>query len=340
MQPDPQLRGVRAWLLVVFGMIAAIVVVGGVTRLTGSGLSMVEWRPLMGALPPLSDADWAQVFAEYQASPQYQQVNGWMTLADFQRIFFWEWLHRLIGRLIGVAFFVPWLVFLLRGRLQGNLRLRTFVAFILGGLQGLLGWFMVKSGLVDVPQVSHFRLAAHLALAFTVAGYVLWLWLDLRWPRGARPPTRGAMTHALVGIIALVGLQIVWGAFMAGSRAGYLFATWPDMNGHYLPGGLLTHAAEASWLSHPVLIHFAHRTLGYGVGLAVALVFLLGWRRTRDPRARLGLALLLGVTALQVVLGILTVLLKVELVTAVVHQLGAFALLSVALFTLHALRRA
>ncbi|MCB9647739.1 MAG: COX15/CtaA family protein [Deltaproteobacteria bacterium] len=332
----------RIWLLVVFGMITAIVAVGGITRLTGSGLSMVEWRPLMGALPPLTEAEWTRVFTKYQASPQYQHVNDWMTLADFQRIFFWEWFHRLIGRLIGVAFFVPWLVFLLRGRLQGRLRLRTFVAFVLGGLQGLLGWFMVKSGLVDIPQVSHFRLAAHLSLAFTVASYVLWLWMDLRWPANTEPKDPGARPFArwLVPFVALVGLQIVYGAFMAGSRAGYLFATWPDMNGHYLPGALLSAASDASWLSHPVLIHFLHRTLGYGVAVAALALFLVGRRRVAAPRARRGLLLVLVATGAQVLLGILTVVLKVELVTAVVHQLGAFALLSVALFTLHALRRA
>ena len=311
MRPDLRLDGVRAWLLVIYGMIAAIVVIGGVTRLTGSGLSMVEWRPLMGALPPLTDAEWARVFTKYQASPQYQHVNDWMTLADFQRIFFWEWLHRLVGRLIGAAFLVPWLVFLLRGRLQGPLRMRTFVAFVLGGLQGLLGWFMVKSGLVDVPQVSHFRL-------------------------GARPFAR-----VVVAITALVGLQIVYGAFMAGSRAGYLFSTWPDMNGHYLPGALVSAAVGASgWLSHPVLIHFVHRNLGYIVAGAVIAAFVAGRRRITTPRARRGLLLMLIATLAQVLLGVLTVVWKVELVTAVVHQLGALVLLSVCLFTVHALRRA
>ncbi|MEZ4463423.1 MAG: COX15/CtaA family protein [bacterium] len=190
--PERADRAVRAWLWVVWGMILTMVVVGGITRLTGSGLSMVEWRPLMGALPPLSEAEWLAVFEQYKQSPQYQQVNHWMTLGDFERIFFWEYFHRLLGRLIGVVVLVPGLWFLVRRRLRGKRAVQVLLAFVFGGLQGLLGWYMVKSGLVDVPAVSHYRLAAHLSLAFFVGCWILWILMGLRAPAVRTPAPRVA----------------------------------------------------------------------------------------------------------------------------------------------------
>ncbi|MBW2223699.1 MAG: COX15/CtaA family protein [Deltaproteobacteria bacterium] len=181
-------RLVATWLLFLYLMVFAMVIVGGATRLTGSGLSMVQWHPFMGALPPLSESDWTETFQKYQASPQYKLVNHWMLLSDFKRIFLWEYAHRLLGRLIGVFFIVPWLLFLVQRRLDRPLAWKTFVAFLLGGAQGLLGWFMVKSGLVDNPEVSHYRLAAHLGLALLVGQYLLWLFLDLRAPPAKRAP--------------------------------------------------------------------------------------------------------------------------------------------------------
>lgn len=335
-------RGVRNWLVAVYAMIGAMVVIGGITRLTGSGLSMVEWRPLMGALPPLSEADWLAVFEKYQASPQYQQVNHWMGLADFKRIFFWEWFHRLWGRLIGLVFFVPWLVFVLRGRLKGDLLRRTAIAFVLGGLQGLLGWFMVKSGLVDEPQVSHFRLAAHLSLAFAVSAYVLWLALDLTFPAALEPkdPAAQGVRRAVWAALALLTVQIVWGAFMAGARAGYLFSSFPDLDGHFWPHAFIEGAVTLeTWLHHPAAIHFVHRNLGYVVAGAFVAVWWFGRSRAASPRAQFGLKLMgVGVLA-QFALGVATVVTKVHLHTAVVHQAGAFALLACAVFTAHALRR-
>ena len=334
--------GVRTWLVVVYAMIAAMVVIGGITRLTGSGLSMVEWRPLMGALPPLDEAQWLEVFAKYQASPQYQQVNDWMGLVDFKRIFFWEWFHRLFGRLIGVVFFVPWAYFAARGRLKGPWLRRTFVAFLLGGAQGLLGWFMVKSGLVDIPQVSHYRLAAHLSLAIFVALYVIWLVFDLTWPAEDvdEDPAGRRLRPWVWGALALVGLQTVWGAFMAGSRAGYLFSTFPDMNGHYLPFTLMANSpAHLGFLDHPVAIHFVHRNLGYIVALALFALWAAG-RKVGTARTRLGLHLVLGMVLVQVLLGIFTVVTSVQIGLAAAHQTGALALLTLVLFVAHALRRA
>ncbi len=311
---------VRWWLRALLALVALMVLVGGVTRLTGSGLSMVEWRPLMGALPPLNEAEWLGVFEKYKRSPQYLQVNDWMQLADFKRIFFWEYFHRLLGRLVGVVFFVPWVWFLVRKRLPGPWRWRTLLAGVFGGLQGLLGWFMVKSGLVDIPAVSHYRLAAHLSLAFFVACWIAWLLFESRdWERETPRPLRG--TWALV---ALVTLQIVYGAFMAGSRAGYLFQSFPTLHGEWIPSAGF--ATARAWLDDPVTIHFLHRTLGYIVGLAVAAWW---WRARRDagPMQRRGIDQVGAWALAQVALGIATVVLAVPLSIAVAHQVVALFLL-------------
>lgn len=332
---------VRNWLLVVYAMIAGMVLIGGITRLTGSGLSMVEWHPLMGALPPMGEPQWQTVFEKYQTSPQFQQVNQWMTLADFKRIFFWEWFHRLFGRLIGVVFFVPWLFFVVRGALKGSLLKKTGLAFVLGGLQGLLGWFMVKSGLVDMPQVSHYRLAAHLSLALVVACYVAWLAFDLTWPHPEPSEAKAKRLAKWVwATLGLVGLQTVYGAFMAGSRAGYLFSTFPDMNGEYLPFKLMQKTASAAnFLDHPVAIHFMHRNLAYVATFAVLWLWFKG-RRICPPQAKLGLNLMAAMVLIQLALGIWTVVSGVQLHVAVAHQGGALLLLTFGVFTAHALRRA
>lgn len=332
--PSPP-RAVVHWLWLVYGFIAAMVLIGGITRLTGSGLSMVTWHPLMGALPPMSEAEWLEVFARYKQSPQYQQVNHWMTLADFERIFFWEYLHRLWGRLIGVVFFVPWLYFTVRGRLRGRWAGRAFVAFVLGGLQGLLGWYMVKSGLVDVPAVSHLRLAAHLSLAFFVGAYVVWLALDMR-PGG---PRTGDRTLRRIGwaLVAVLSLQIVYGAFMAGTRAGFMYQTWPDLNGAWFPASAWLGELGAGNLVYNLdLINVIHRTLGLVLALALAAWAAVGWRRAETGRQRLGAALVGGGVIAQFVLGVLTVLYAVPTALGAAHQLGAYLLLTAALFTIHA----
>lgn len=326
---------VVTWLWVVYGFIAAMVLIGGITRLTGSGLSMVTWHPLMGALPPLSEADWLAVFETYQRSPQYQQVNHWMTLGDFKRIFFWEYFHRLFGRLIGVVFFVPWVWFAARGRLRGRWAPRTFVAFILGGLQGVLGWYMVKSGLVDVPEVSHYRLAAHLSLAFFVGSYIVWLALDMR----PGPATAGDRRLRRLGLafIALLSVQIVYGAFMAGTRAGYMYQTWPDMNGAWIPAAM--GQLSPGWLNlfeNLDAINFIHRTLGIIVAAAGVALAVLAWRRVETTRQRLAALLVGGGVLAQFALGVLTVLFAVPTALGAAHQLGAYLLLTAALLLVHA----
>lgn len=324
---DPS-RAVRRWLWVLLAMIFLMVIVGGITRLTGSGLSMVEWRPLIGALPPLSHDAWTAVFAEYQRSPQYQQVNHWMGLEEFQRIFFWEYTHRLLGRLVGVVFAIPFVVFLVQRRLRGRLAGLCTIAFLLGGAQGALGWYMVKSGLVDVPAVSHYRLAAHLMLAFLTAQYVLWLGLELR-PRPTAEPARPsrAFSGALVATVVVLLLQIVYGAFMAGKHAGHVSSTFPDMNGSYLPGPFFSRPSVVDdLLNGAAAIHWVHRAIAWLLVLMVLGLVALS-RREPSPVIRRGALLALAVVAAQVTLGAATVLLHVPVWLAVVHQGGAFVLL-------------
>ncbi len=329
---DERKRGVLIWLWIVYGMIVAMVAIGGVTRLTGSGLSMVEWRPLMGALPPMSDAEWQAVFEKYQESPQYQLVNHWMELADFQQIFFWEYVHRLFGRLIGMVFFVPWLVFAIRGRLRGRLLRRTFGAFVLGGLQGVMGWYMVKSGLVDVPAVSHYRLAAHLMLAALCACWVLWIALDLHTPnpQAGSTPTRRRLAIALV---ALVSIQVAWGALMAGARAGLQFDTFPTMGGALLfPDGIGTLGALDAF-DNPITIHAIHRALAWLITLSA----IAWWVTTRASVAsrRRAATTFAGLCLAQIALGAATVILHVPTHVATVHQVVGFLLLSCGVWILH-----
>ncbi len=319
---------VRAWLLVLFGMVVFMIGLGGAVRLTGSGLSMVEWRPLIGAVPPMSASAWDAVFAQYQQSPQYLQVNHWMTLSDFQRIFLWEYAHRLLGRVLGIAFLLPWLYFIIRGHLSGRWAARTFVAFALGGLQGLLGWYMVQSGLTDHPEVSHLRLAAHLGLAFFTALYILGCWLKLRWPLpGARH--RGA-ARALLALGGLVAVQVVYGAFMAGLRAGHLSNTFPLMQGSWFPVHLVSGMSlEQAAVWSPAGIHLIHRTMGWVVAFATLGCGFWVHRQARSSlQRRLSLTVaLVGVA--QFSLGALTVVLSVQPAVAVMHQIGALALLCV-----------
>jgi heme a synthase len=336
--PDPalpSLRPVITWLIAVWVAVCAMVLLGGTVRLTGSGLSMVEWHPLMGTLPPMGQQAWDATFDAYKASPQFRQVNHWMDLDAFKRIFFWEYLHRLTGRLIGVLFALPWLWFIVRRRLVGRDALRTGVAFVLGGLQGVLGWYMVSSGLVDRPEVSHYRLAAHLALALVVACYLLWLVLDLG-DREDRPAARNATAARRVAwlLLALVAVQVVWGAFMAGTRAGFLFPTFPKIGGLWLPGGwTLRDIAE-----HPIAIHVVHRGLGTILLLAIPAWAWLSRRVADNPRRRRALMLSTGAVALQYGLGVACVVLSVPVSLGVAHQLGGVALLSALVYAIFTLR--
>jgi cytochrome c oxidase assembly protein subunit 15 len=331
-------RVVAAWLFACCALVFALVVIGGVTRLTHSGLSITEWAPVAGTLPPLSDADWDSAFAKYRATPEYAQVNHAMSVTEFKSIFWFEYVHRLLGRLVGVAFLVPFLWFLARGAIPAGYRWPLAGIFVLGGLQGAMGWYMVQSGLVDDPRVSQFRLAAHLALALLIFASMFWIALSLTTRR--RAVNRGGLVYAANAVVALVFTLAVSGAFVAGIRAGFAYNTFPLMNGAWVPPeiGLLD-----PWWKNPfwnmATVQFDHRLLAWVLALAVPL---LCWRVCVAPgttrRARSAALLLVAALAAQVALGIATLLLVVPVHVAACHQAGALLLFACALLLAHAVR--
>ena len=338
---NPQ-RTVAWWLFACCALVFATMVVGGVTRLTHSGLSIVEWKPLIGAMPPLSEAHWLELFAKYQQTPEFQKVNHDMTLDGFKFIFWWEWAHRLSGRLIGVVFFLPYVWFLARGRLRGALAGKVLGFFILGGLQGAMGWYMVQSGLVDDPRVSHYRLAAHLGLAFLIFGLMGWTGLGLLQPRSkgfsARPSA--AFTQRLgLWLVALVFIMVLSGALVAGIHAGLAYNTFPLMNGDFLPPE--TFLLEPLWqnfLTNMATVQFDHRMIAWAL---TGLIPWFCWRiRTEMPEARPAAAALALWLAVQLGLGIATLLLQVPVALGAAHQAGAMVLFGLLLWANHAIRRA
>ncbi len=320
---------VRAWLAVVTLMIVAMVVVGGATRLTQSGLSITEWQPIHGVVPPLNLAQWQEEFSRYQQIPQYQQLNKGMTLAEFQGIFWWEWSHRLLGRLIGVVVLLPLIFFWATGRIEPRLKPRLVALFLLGGLQGLVGWWMVKSGLSVRTSVSQYRLAIHLTFAALILAYTVWL------ARGLGPSPLNGARHRLRGMAgALVGLtfvQIFLGGLTAGLHAGLTYNTWPLMDGTLVPSGLFSLSPWWRNLFESVLtVQFDHR-LGAYVLFALAWAHAFQARYTPYARSALGLALLV---TLQAMLGVTTLLMVVPLDVALTHQLGAMVVLIAAVVNL------
>ena len=328
-------RAVAAWLYVCCATIFAMVVLGGLTRLTGSGLSMTTWQPVTGWLPPLDAAEWEAVFALYRETPEFERVNFWMTVDDFRSIFWLEYLHRLWGRLIGVVFVVPAVWFAARGRIGRRLGIGLFAAFLLGAAQGALGWYMVRSGLVDRPEVSHYRLAAHLALALAVYAWLLWLALGLTQRRGARGPRDVGLGLAIGGI----ALTAIWGAFVAGLDAGHIHPTFPLMDGRLVPREIFSIAPwTADLTGNPVTVQFVHRWLAIVV---LAGLLSLWWRVRLAPRdERRPFDLLAAMALVQAGLGVATLLLGVPLAAAALHQAGGAVLLSLAVYALHADRRA
>jgi heme a synthase len=334
-------RRVAVWLFACCALVFAMVVVGGVTRLTHSGLSIVEWQPIVGTLPPLSETQWQETFAKYQLTPEYRQVNHRMTLAEFKGIFWWEYFHRLLGRLIGVAFLVPLVWFAVRREIPAGYGRRLAAIFVLGGLQGAMGWYMVKSGLVDDPRVSQFRLTAHLGIAFLIFAAMFWVGLSMLAPRRATlsADARGTRRLALA-LPVVVFAMVLTGGFVAGIRAGFAYNTFPLMHGAWVPPEILM--LEPWWKNffwNMATVQFDHRLLAWALAV---LVPILWWKLRATPgmpaRARSGGHLLLALLALQIALGIATLLLVVPVPLAAAHQGGAVLVFAAALNVAHALR--
>ncbi len=327
------LQPVIIWLMTGCILIACMVVIGGITRLTGSGLSITEWKPIMGALPPMDDVEWIVAFKKYQAIPEYTLKNQHMDMAGFKRIFFWEYLHRNWGRLMGLVFIVPFALFWRNGLLTGWLRARAWTILIGGGLVGALGWFMVVSGLQDRPDVSQYRLAIHLCAAFAVFSLVLWTVFDIRLDRRSVVSNGTSAGKWARVLLVLLAIQIVWGAFTAGLDAGHIYNSWPLMNGALMPENVV--AFESAWTNftdHRDGVQFIHRYLAWLVAAAF-VGFAIHFRR---EAALHGVWVwLLALVLLQFLLGVLTLITHVNIVLGVLHQLGALLLLAALLAALH-----
>ena len=339
--PEEQRRPLRIWFWSIAAMTLGVLVVGGITRLTQSGLSIVDWNPLMGVIPPLTDAQWRATFEQYQRFPDYQWRQG-MTLGEFKFIFFWEYIHRLLARTIGIVFMVPFIVFAVKRYFNRPLFVRALLLFALGAMQGVMGWLMVMSGLVDRPSVSHFRLAAHLSLAFLIFGFALWLARDL-----AITPARVHTTHAARRLLTrgltvagvLLALQIVWGAFVAGLDAGHYYPTFPLMGGRLVPAELLSKSpAVLDFISNPITVQWVHRVIGTLLGTAVIVFFVRVLRADVDRGSRRLNGVLLGLVLTQYTLGVLTLLLRVPVSLGVVHQATALIIFGTWLWWVHHVR--
>ena len=316
---------VRLWLYLIAFLVFCMVIVGGATRLTDSGLSITEWRPLLGAIPPLNEADWLAAFEKYKLIPEYQIQNKGMELGDFKFIYWWEWVHRFLGRFIGVAFAVPLIYFTVKSKIELKLWPRLIALFVLGGAQGALGWYMVFSGLMDRVDVSQYRLAAHLTLAALI--FVATLWVAKGVGRLRHYPSSSDDWFA-VFIIALILLQIAAGGFVAGLDAGQGYSTWPKMDGQWIPSGLLEMVPIwQNFFENAMAVQFDHRLLAYFILLSTLIH---AWRSFTLPAMILAYAVFT-----QACLGILTLLLHVQLAVALVHQAGAMIVLAAATWNLH-----
>jgi cytochrome c oxidase assembly protein subunit 15 len=347
----PQDRTISHWLLICLFFIFFMVVLGGVTRLTGSGLSMVNWQ-IQGSIPPITSAQWDEEFGSYQQSPEFQKINSDMNVDDFKSIFWFEYSHRMLGRVIGLVFFVPFVYFWWRKKIRPGLTPKLLMMFVLGGFQGLLGWYMVKSGLVNNPHVSQYRLTAHLVSAIVIYGFILWTWLDLRYPKSSQPsqdPQLNRLCRLSIGLLALVLLTIVSGGFVAGLKAGLIFNTFPLMGGQWIPEGVL---ALSPWymnfFENKVTVQFLHRVLAIGTAVLLFVWYIKGrslsvshrfnGQQFACQRLTRSFKLIGMMVIIQVSLGLCTLLFQVPVPIAAMHQAGALLLFSATLMNVHALR--
>jgi heme a synthase len=333
-------RAIRLWLYAIAALVFAMVVIGGATRLTESGLSITEWQPVMGTLPPLNEAQWQTEFQKYQAIPQYRELNAGMSLTDFKTIYWWEWSHRLIGRLIGIAFFAPFVWFLWRGWIPARRRRGLWMILALGALQGAIGWWMVASGLADRVEVSQYRLATHLVLACLI--YVALVWSGTRW-QDEQPQSRlqdlyrawksRTVRAGAVGLLVLILTQIYLGALVAGLRAGQAYNTWPLIDGGFIPQWsrlLFELPLWRNFFENPLTVQFDHRMLGYLIGLLALLQLFNVAKLIKRGPIFTSAALVAAAVVVQVVLGIWTLLSVVSLPLALLHQATAMIVLTLA----------
>ncbi|MFL2637990.1 MAG: COX15/CtaA family protein [Flavobacteriaceae bacterium] len=324
------------WLFTGCALIFIMVVVGGITRLTHSGLSMPDYKLISGTIPPINDQQWQEAFELYKQYPEYQKLNSNISLTEFKGIFFWEWLHRVIGRFIGLVFIIPFLYFIITRQLDKSTIKKTIILLILGGFQGFLGWYMVKSGLVDRPDVSHYRLAAHLTTAFVTFAFTLWVALDLIFPI---KQTINKTYRNLIRIgLAILFIQIIYGAFVAGLDAGFIHNHWPMMSeGKFMHETVLTEKTPVykNFIEGRSGVQFVHRILAFIVVISIAIIYIKGKKIAVSNHQLNGLNSLLILVGLQSLLGVLAILLQVPLWLGIAHQIGAFLLLSSMIFTLH-----
>ena len=329
-QQARHLGAVRWWLIVVAALIAVMVLVGGATRLTESGLSIVEWKPVTGTLPPLNEAQWVQAFEGYKAIPQYRELNAGMSLAEFKTIFWWEWSHRLLGRVIGAVYLLPFLYFLWRGALGAELKRRLWMIFALGALQGAVGWWMVASGLTQRTEVSQYRLATHLMLALIIFASIIWTLRRMT----ARPQLAipALLKASGVALLALTFVQLYFGALVAGLRAGRVYNTWPEIDGAFIPSAARLWFEDPWWrnlFDNTLTVQFEHRMTAYAL-FALAALHAFDAVRSRAGAAASGAVWLLAAVSLQAVLGILTLLNQVPIDLALAHQGVAIVVLTLA----------
>ena len=330
-QQASHLGAVRWWLIVVAALIAVMVLVGGATRLTESGLSIVEWKPVTGMLPPLNEAQWVQAFEGYKAIPQYRELNAGMSLSEFKTIFWWEWSHRLLGRMIGAVYLLPFLYFLWRGALSAELKRRLWMIFALGALQGAVGWWMVASGLAQRTEVSQYRLATHLMLALIIFASIVWTLRRMT----ALPQAAAALRLKITGValLGLTFLQLYFGALVAGLRAGRVYNTWPEIDGAFIPSAARLWFEEPWWrnlFDNTLTVQFEHRMTAYAL-LALAILHAIDSVRSRAGTAVIGGAWSLAAAiSLQAALGILTLLHQAPIDLALAHQATAIVVLTLA----------
>ncbi|MCC5942806.1 MAG: COX15/CtaA family protein [Balneolaceae bacterium] len=332
-------KHIRIWYWSGATLVFLILIIGGITRLTGSGLSMTDWKPIMGAIPPITDAQWQDAFDQYKQFPEYQQVNRGMSLAEFQFIFFWEYLHRMIGRLIGLVFIIPFGYFLVKKKFDATQVKRASLLLILGISQGLMGWYMVQSGLVDVPRVSPYRLAAHLSLAFIIFGFCVWFALDLK-ERTIRPGSGATELRKWLWIfLVILSLQVIWGAFVAGLHAGHIYNTFPKMHQFWIPPELwLMQPFAINFFENMVTVQWIHRVLATLLGLMAVGMWVRAYQTDTTFLTKKWILAVLAVVLAQYLIGVFTLVYHVPVWLGVLHQAVAMILFGVVIGALHQLR--